>query len=362
MTRKKRKQSASLITNIVFCIIALFALTGCIVLLLKNYMLESESTQALAEFDEYKALKEDCVYTQADLEAYIEQATTAGDVEGRADVLMTLRTRMQNGDSTAEILRDLYKDDVVVYSDGKYNFFPITSSLKQHDYVYHNFKVMENGQIVYVDDTNEVLSQKGIDVSRYQESINWEKVAEDGVEYAFIRAGVRGSTEGKIVEDAYFEDNIEGALDNDIAVGAYFFSQATTPEEAVEEAEFIIEKIKPYDITYPIVYDLEEVTSDNARTKDLTKEEYTENCIAFCETIEAAGYTPMIYGNLKTFMIMLDMQRVEEYDKWFAYYNPEVYFPYEFSIWQYTSEGTVDGIKGDVDLNICMKEYGKNAE
>jgi len=299
------------------------------------------------------------VYTQADLEAYSEQAITAADDEGREDVLMTLRTRMQNGDSTAAILRDMYTEDVVVYSDGKYNFFPITNSLKQHDYVYHNFKVMENGQIVYVDDTNEILSKKGIDVSRYQEKIDWKKVAEDGVEYAFIRAGVRGSTEGKISEDAFFVDNIEGALDNGIAVGSYFFSQATTPEEAVEEAEFVLELIEPYDVTFPIVYDLEEVTSDNSRTNDLTKEEYTENCIAFCETIKAAGYTPMIYGNLKTFMIMLDMHRIEEYDKWFAYYNPEVYFPYEFSIWQYTSEGTVNGINGDVDLNVCMKDYEK---
>lgn len=359
MARKKRKQSTSLITNIIFCVIALVALTGCIVLLLQNYMLQNESAQAMAEFDEYKALKEECVYTQADLEAYITEAVSAADEEGRAEVLETLRDRMQNGESTAEVLRDLFTEDVVVYSNGKYNFFPITDTLKQHNYVYDNFKVMENDQIVYVDDTNEILSKKGIDVSRYQESIDWEEVAADGVDYAFIRAGVRGTTEGKIQEDTYFEDNIEGALDNDVAVGVYFFSQATTPKEAVEEAEFVLELIEPYDVTYPIVYDLEEVTSENARTNGLTKEEFTENCIAFCETVKAAGYTPMIYGNLKTFMIMLDMQQVEEYEKWFAYYSTEVYFPYEFSIWQYTSEGTVSGIKGDVDLNICMKDFGE---
>ncbi len=359
MARKKRKQSTSLITNIIFCVIALVALTGCIVLLLQNYMLQNESAQAMAEFDEYKALKEECVYTQSDLEAYITEAVSAADEEGRTEVLETLRNRMQNGESTAEVLRDLFTEDVVVYSNGKYNFFPITDTLKQHNYVYDNFKVMENDQIVYVDDTNEILSKKGIDVSRYQESIDWKEVAADGVEYAFIRAGVRGTTEGKIQEDTYFEDNIEGALDNDVAVGVYFFSQATTPKEAVEEAEFVLELIEPYDVTYPIVYDLEEVTSENARTNGLTKEEFTENCIAFCETVKAAGYTPMIYGNLKTFMIMLDMQQVEEYEKWFAYYSTEVYFPYEFSIWQYTSEGTVSGIKGDVDLNICMKDFGE---
>lgn len=359
MTRRKRKQSTSLITNIVFCMIALIALTGCIVLLLQNYMLQSESAQAMAEFDEYKAMKEECIYTQADLEAYITEAVNNADEEGQAQVLQTLRTRMQNGESTAEVLRDLFTEDVVVYSDGKYNFFPITDTLKQHDYVYDNFKVMENNQIVYVDDTNEILSKKGIDVSRYQETIDWKDVAADGVEYAFIRAGVRGTTEGKIQEDIYFEDNIEGALSNDIEVGVYFFSQAVTPKEAVEEAEFVLELIDGYDVNYPIVYDIEEVTSENARTNELTQEEYTENCIAFCETIEAAGYTPMIYGNLKSFMIMLDMTKLEEYEKWFAYYDEEVYFPYEFSIWQYTSKGVVDGIKGDVDLNVCMKNFGE---
>lgn len=359
MTRRKRKQSTSLITNIVFCVIALIALTGCIVLLLQNYMLQNESAQAIAEFDEYKAMKEECIYTQADLEAYITEAVNNADEEGQAQVLQTLRTRMQNGESTAEVLRDLFTEDVVVYSDGKYNFFPITDTLKQHDYVYDNFKVMENNQIVYVDDTNEILSKKGIDVSRYQENINWKDVAADGVEYAFIRAGVRGTTEGKIQEDVYFEDNIEGALSNDIEVGVYFFSQAVTPKEAVEEAEFVLELIDGYDVNYPIVYDIEEVTSENARTNELTQEEYTENCIAFCETIEAAGYTPMIYGNLKSFMIMLDMTKLEKYEKWFAYYDEEVYFPYEFSVWQYTSKGVVDGIKGDVDLNVCMKNFGE---
>ena len=110
-------------------------------------------------------------------------------------------------------------------------------------------------------------------------------------------------------------------------------------------------------MTYPIVFDIEESENEKARTAEMTKEENTKATIAFLETIRKAGYTPMIYGNLKTFMIMLDMEQLEDYDKWFAYYNTPVYFPYEFSIWQYTSEGNVNGIKGDVDMNVCMKKY-----
>lgn len=355
--RKNRKQRISLITNIVFCMIALAALTGCIVLLLQNYVLKNESIQAAAEFEEYKTEKEEYIYTQADFDNFMLQSLGLANTEGKEEVLSEIKMKMDNGISTAEILRELYVNDVVVYADGKYNFFPISDKLKKHDYVVENFKLTEKKQIEYVNDVNEVVSKKGIDVSRYQGDIDWEKVAGDGVEYAFIRAGVRGSTEGKIVEDVTFEDNIKGAMKNGIDTGVYFFSQAVTEEEAVEEAEFVLKTIAPYDVTYPIVYDLEEVTSNDARTKGLTKEEFTGNCIAFCEKIKEAGYTPMIYGNLKTFMIMLDMEQVEEYDKWFAYYNPEVYFPYDFSVWQYTSEGTVNGIKGDVDLNVCMKDY-----
>ena len=132
-----------------------------------------------------------------------------------------------------------------------------------------------------------------------------------------------------------------------------------TVEEAIEEAEFVLDMIEPYDVSYPVVLDIEEVTSDKARTADLTKEDYTRNCIAFCETIKDAGYTPMIYGNLKSFLIMLDMEQLEDYQKWFAYYSAPVYFPYEFDIWQYSSKGSVNGIKGEVDLNICMKDLGK---
>ena len=106
------------------------------------------------------------------------------------------------------------------------------------------------------------------------------------------------------------------------------------------------------------VLDVEEITTKNPRTKDMTKQDWTDVCIAFCDTIKEAGYTPMIYGNLKTFMLMVDLEQLEDYEKWFAYYNTPLYFPYDFSVWQYTSTGSVNGIKGDVDINISMKDWG----
>ena len=354
--RKKRRQSISLFTNIVFCMITLAALTGCIVLLLKNYALRNQTQETMAQIQDLEKLQDIYIYTQADLDSYLEEASVLARQEERGAFLNELKEKMSGGGTATAMLRDFFQEDVVVYADGEYHFFPISDQLKKHDYVYDNFKLLESGLVEYVDDTDEVISRKGIDVSRYQGKIDWEEVASDGVEYAFIRAGIRGTTEGKLTEDERFADNIEGALENNIHAGIYFFTQAMTEAEAVEEAEFVLELIEPYDITYPVVIDIEDVTSEDARTAKLTREQYTENCIAFCETIKAAGYTPMIYGNLKTFMIMLDMNRLEEYEKWFAYYSTPVYFPYEFSIWQYSSKGSVSGISGDVDLNICMKD------
>lgn len=356
--RKRRKQRISLITNIIFCIITLAALTGCIILLLNNYTLKNQSEEAMAQLKAFEEQSENYIYTQADLDSYMEETRLSAKEEQKTELLNELKAKMSGGGTATAMLRDFFPEDVVVYADGEYHFFPISDKLKKHSYVYDNFKLLENGQVEYVDDTDVVLSRKGIDVSKYQGDIEWKKVAADGVEYAFIRAGVRGSTEGKLMKDENFKDNIEGALENGIETGVYFFTQAITEEEAIEEAEFVLDMIRPYNITYPVVLDLEEVTSANARTAGLTREEYTKNCIAFCHTIQDAGYTPMIYGNLKTFLIMLDMEQIEEYEKWFAYYNTPVYFPYEFSIWQYSSKGTVNGIKGDVDMNICMQNFG----
>lgn len=357
--RSRRRQKISLVKNIIFSLITLSALTGCIVLLLKNYSLETKSQEVMSRLEEYESGENARIYTEADLETYSAQASQEGVEKGKNEVLNELKTSVSGGTAIVEVLRGLFPEDVVVYADGGYNFFPVLENLKKHNYVYDNFIQQESGEIIYTDDSQTVLSYKGIDVSRHQEKIDWKKVAGDDISYAFIRAGYRGSTEGKLVEDEYFKDNIEGALDNDIQVGVYFYTQAVTEQEAEEEAEFVIDLIKRYDVTYPVVFDIEEVNSSSARTAQMTKEDYTKAAIAFCEKIKEAGYTPMIYGNLKSFMIMLDLEQLEDYEKWFAFYDTPVYFPYEFSIWQYSSKGSVNGIKGDVDLNISMKDFSQ---
>ena len=354
---KKRKRQMNYLINIILCLVALASLTVCIFLLLKNYQLNFETTEALAQVEQIREDTKDYIYTQSDVNSFVEEAVLNAQTTEARKLLDDIKERMESGDSTAAVLRELYPEDVVVYADGKYNFFPITDEYKRNNYVLDNFVLDEaSSRITYTDDVGEVRSKTGIDVSRHQGEIDWEKVAADGIDFAFIRAGFRGSSEGKLVEDEYFIDNIEGALENDIEVGVYFYTQAVTTEEAKEEAQFLLDLLEPYDITYPVVLDLEEVDG-KSRTDDMTQEDFTDAAIEFLDTVENAGYQPMIYGNLKTFFIMLDMSRIEKYDKWFAYYQTPVYFPYEFTIWQYSSTGKVDGIKGDVDLNVCMKGY-----
>lgn len=355
--KRRRSENSILAGSILLCIVTLTAVTICLVMVFQYRAVQQKNTAMMSELEAIR-LREEAAYNQAEVDAMIESAVeeaeekTGEEVKGK--ILGSIKEFMSSGQGTTAMLRAFFPDEVVVADAGQYYFFPILESLAKNTYDPDAFMADGDGVMHYYVD-GERASRKGIDVSRYQDKIDWEKVAGDEVDYAFIRLGIRGYTEGEILEDETFERNISGALKNDIDVGVYFFTQAMSVEEAEEEAEFVIDSITPYKVTYPVVLDVEAVTSTNARGNDLTSKERTEYCIAFCEKIKEAGYTPMIYGNLKTFMLLLNIEELEEYDKWFAYYDEAYYFPYDFKIWQYTNKGKVAGIKGDVDLNISFE-------
>ncbi len=205
----------------------------------------------------------------------------------------------------------------------------------------------------------EVSSIPGIDVSKFQGKIDWDKVKAAGVEFAIIRVGFRGYNEGTLELDPYFEDNIKGAIESGIHVGVYFFSQAITVEEAKEEAEFVLEKLKGYNITYPVIFDTEHVITYPARANQITRQLRTDIAKTFCEEIKANGYKPMIYANTKWMVMGIDLEQLSEYDLWFAYYGDKLSFPYQFEMLQYSDTGKIDGIDHAVDLNISFKDYSK---
>ena len=296
-------------------------------------------------------------YTQEEVDALIAEAKQQAEDEEENKILSGIRDGLTSGTTMVETLRPYYPNELVVVSNGTFNFVPIRDDLQKNDYVLENLNILEYGEVQYMQD-GQVVSHKGIDVSKHQGNIDWTKVAADGVEFAFIRVGLRGyGTEGKRVEDEYFEQNVKGALQAGIKVGVYFYSQAITDEELLEEANLVLEKVKPYNIELPIVFDVEKVSGGKGRANELSVEERTRLTALFCQTIQDAGYKPMIYHNMEMGTLMLDLGQLEQYDKWFAYYNDDLYYPYAYKVWQYSEKGAVDGINEEVDLNIWFGDF-----
>lgn len=351
--QKKRKNSVTL--AVVGCTVLLLTLlTGSVFLYLwwDKSLQEEEAKQAANMNAEF--VNSGDLYSKEELADYIEEIKAQARQEGAQEVLLELEEGLNSSTGLVGVLRELYDDKLVVASSGKYHFIPINPNMKQHSYVTEELAFLSDGTLEYIKD-GQVISHKGIDVSKHQGEIDWAKVAADGVEFAFIRVGNRGYGTGAIVEDAQFEANIKGAISNGIQVGVYFFSQAINEEEAMDEAQFVLEKIAPYKVQCPVVIDVEKVSDSEARMNQISLEQRTSNTLVFLETVEAAGYEVMLYHNMEMGTLMLDMEQFEDYSKWFAYYNKEIYYPYVFDVWQYSDKGKVDGITGDVDLNISFK-------
>lgn len=214
----------------------------------------------------------------------------------------------------------------------------------------------EEGWLHYEDE--KYISLQGIDVSAYQKEIDWKKVKEAGAEFAMIRLGYRGYLDGSLQMDSYYEANISGAHSAGIKVGVYFVSQATSVEEAVEEAKFVLKQIRGKHVTCPVAFDMEPV-AEGEKIATLTSEERTVIADAFCDIIEKNGYTPVIYGNPTWFTNYVDISYLTERNFWLAHYTYQTDYPYAHVMWQYTEKGKIDGIEGYVDLNLWMVEKSK---
>ena len=195
----------------------------------------------------------------------------------------------------------------------------------------------------------------GIDVSKWNGTIDWSKVAGSGVSYAIIRCGFRGSTEGGLIEDKNFEYNIEEANKYGIKVGVYFFTQALNEIEAVEEASMVLEMVKGHKVSYPIFIDTELA---NGRGDNVSVETRTAICKAFCKTIQNAGYTAGIYANRNWFTEKINTEELTDYKIWLAQYAAApTYTKTRYDLWQYSDSGTIDGISGNVDMNLSYLGY-----
>ncbi|MCI7623734.1 MAG: glycoside hydrolase family 25 protein [Clostridiales bacterium] len=245
---------------------------------------------------------------------------------------------------------DPHKGQVYIYDGFDWIWMTPLEGVPANDLTEESFS-SNDGRIEYTGTDYDVL--RGVDVSEHQLDIDWKQVAASGVDYAYIRVGWRGYTEGGLFEDAYFERNIQGALDAGLHVGVYMFSQAVTVQEAIEEADFVLERIGKYNVTLPVVFDWEKIEAAEARSHGLTMELRTDCARAFCETVKSAGYVPCVYFNRNLGYYGYDLTRLTDYEFWFSL--PESGFPnfyYACDMWQYSFTETVPGIAEPTDMNL----------
>lgn len=192
----------------------------------------------------------------------------------------------------------------------------------------------------------------GIDVSSHQGEIDWSAVAADGVDFAILRIAARGYSEGGLKADQMFETNYAAAREQGLDVGVYIFSQAVSEEEAIEEADYVLSLLDGRELQMPVVFDWETIDNAVARTDGVDTQTVTDAALAFCQRVEEAGYESMVYCNGMVGYLRYDLSRMQHLELWYADYNGFPDFAYEFKLWQYSHTGKVNGILGNVDLNL----------
>ena len=292
-----------------------------------------------------------------------DEAINISTEESVSETTSTEETADDKGESGITDYTTLTTDKTITIYDIEEGYMevPYYPELPQCEYDWS--KLSLNGQILSYDDPgyDPVL---GVDVSKFQGDVDWKKVKDQGFDFVIMRLGYRGYQNGKLVTDEYYEKNIKGAQEAGLDVGVYFLSQALNEDEAVEEAEYTISELKRCStepITYPVVVDSEKIKFGTSRTESMNGTERTDAILAFCKTIEEAGYKSALYANSQWLTKDLDIRRLTDTDIWFADYqifdnNEAPLYPYPFSMWQYTNKGKVEGINGDADLNIYFRK------
>ena len=211
---------------------------------------------------------------------------------------------------------------------------------------------MENGR---------KISYVGVDISKHTGKVYFPSLKAAGVDYVMIRLGSRGYTTGQITLDENFKENIEGAIEAQLDVGIYFYSQAVSQDEAVQEANFVVQNLEPYraHVKYPVAFNMGFVSNDKSRIEGLSRGDKTTVTISFLDAVRASGYVPMIYGDKEWLLKEVDLTKLQDYDVWLSQEEEIPDYPYRYAMWQYNTDGVLNGIDGGADLNICFVSYSE---
>lgn len=247
------------------------------------------------------------------------------------------------------------KHTLIQYKDGTQEWVLINSYLTKNSYDFSRLKLQDDRMKYYQGE--KVTSYFGVDISKYNGTVDFAKLKNNSVDFVMIRLGSRGYGSGQILLDENFHENMKGASEAGLNIGVYFFSQAITIEEATEEAAFVAENLTDYKVTYPVVFDMEYIENDISRIETLSKDAKTTIAATFMSSIQTAGYQPMIYGTKEWLIKEIDLTKLTMYDVWYSQQADIPDYPYQFQIWQYSLKGQIAGISGDVDFNISFVDY-----
>lgn len=224
-------------------------------------------------------------------------------------------------------------------------------------YTADNLVTDENGIPAYYENGKKI-SHLGVDLSEFQGNVDFTAMKNAGVEFVMLRIGGRYfSTEGALYTDSLFDTNYDNAKAAGLKVGAYFFSQAASAEDAKQEANYALEKLNKRQLDYPVAFDWENIEDEEARTDNVTGDQLTAIAEAFCDTVTAANYKSIVYSNTQQMFIMYDFETMKDYDFWLADYRDFPTMYYKFDMWQYSMDGTIDGVNGSVDLNLSFTDF-----
>ncbi len=243
----------------------------------------------------------------------------------------------------------------VLHSDGTKEWVDISEDLARNKYDFDNLKYQKPVMKYYRD--GKPASWFGVSIDASQGEIDFDKLKKAGCDFCMIKVGARGYSSGRIVMDENYKTNLKAAYEAGLDIGVYFCSQAVTKSEAREEADVLLDAIERYDITYPVVFVMKDVEDDMPRIDALDVKEKSDIARAFMKVVADSGYTPMIYGDMEWLMTMVDMERLEGYDVWYAQDADEPEYPYEFGMWEYEFGGSIKGISGDVRMSISFENY-----
>ena len=253
----------------------------------------------------------------------------------------------------------------ILLSDNQFGqiWLPVLADVPLSSHPLENMQMLPNGRMLSQDENGNCNALTGIDISAHNTVTDWAAMKADGIDFVMLRAGYRGYGvgTGKLYKDDKFREYYRAAKEAGLLVGAYFFSQAITEEEAVEEAILTAEMLEGCTLDFPVAFDWELIFHDDegARTDNVPVDTLTDCILAYCQNMQAFGYQTMLYQNKRTTLFKLDLPRLKDIPFWLAEYGDGPTYVYNYDMWQYSCKGTVAGIEGNVDLNLCFRDFSQ---